>query len=76
MQDDVSEAGTYTIEKDSSSPEVEQARSDIDRVFGVCAVENGGEAGTVVTPRGNASPRTSPDDLKFKVSCNNVLWFY
>ncbi|KAK3887858.1 hypothetical protein Pcinc_008009, partial [Petrolisthes cinctipes] len=77
-KDDASEAGTYTIEKDSSSPEVEEARNDIDRVFGVCAVENGGEVGTVVTPRGKASPRTSPDDLKFKspgsLSRNSPNW--
>ncbi|CAL4063115.1 unnamed protein product [Meganyctiphanes norvegica] len=40
VADDVSETGTYTIEKDSSSPEVEQARNNIDQVFGVSATES------------------------------------
>ncbi|XP_050693905.1 mucin-19-like [Eriocheir sinensis] len=62
-KDDVSEAGTYTIEKDSSSPEVEQARSDIDRVFGISGteseVEGGGLGSNQLTPRGPPPP---PDD--------------
>lgn len=33
--DNGSETGTYTIDKDSPSPEEEKARSDIDAVFGV-----------------------------------------
>ncbi|XP_065343321.1 centrosomal protein of 170 kDa-like isoform X3 [Cloeon dipterum] len=33
--DNVSETGTYTIDKESPSPEEEKARSDIDAVFGV-----------------------------------------
>nr|XP_045595513.1 centrosomal protein of 170 kDa protein B-like isoform X3 [Procambarus clarkii] len=66
-KDDVSEAGTYTIEKDSSSPEVEQARNDIDRVFGISGTESEVD---VVTPRGNApteEPWTpAPEHDKFK----------
>ncbi|XP_069187266.1 nucleolar protein dao-5 isoform X11 [Procambarus clarkii] len=68
-KDDVSEAGTYTIEKDSSSPEVEQARNDIDRVFGISGTESEVD---VVTPRGNApteEPWTpAPEHDKFKKS--------
>ncbi|KAG7160030.1 Centrosomal protein of 170 kDa protein B-like [Homarus americanus] len=67
-KDDVSEAGTYTIEKDSSSPEVEQARNDIDRVFGVSGTESEVD---VVTPRGNAPTEEAwtptPESDKFKV---------
>jgi hypothetical protein len=33
--DNGSETGTYTIDKDSPSPEEDKARSDIDAVFGV-----------------------------------------
>lgn len=33
--DNVSEAGTYTIDKESPSPEESRARSEIDLVFGV-----------------------------------------
>ncbi|XP_042238282.1 serine-rich adhesin for platelets-like isoform X5 [Homarus americanus] len=66
-KDDVSEAGTYTIEKDSSSPEVEQARNDIDRVFGVSGTESEVD---VVTPRGNAPTEEAwtptPESDKFK----------
>lgn len=72
LQDDVSEAGTYTIEKDSPSPEVEQARNDIDRVFGVSGPESEVDA-TPATPRGNMvseeSWTTSSDAEKFKVIC-------
>ncbi|XP_070001195.1 nucleolar protein dao-5 isoform X13 [Penaeus vannamei] len=68
-KDDVSEAGTYTIEKDSPSPEVEQARNDIDRVFGVSGPESEVDA-TPATPRGNMvseeSWTTSSDAEKFK----------
>ncbi|XP_042878382.1 mucin-19-like isoform X3 [Penaeus japonicus] len=68
-KDDVSEAGTYTIEKDSPSPEVEQARNDIDRVFGVSGPESEADA-TPATPRGNIvseeSWTTSSDAEKFK----------
>lgn len=70
----MSEAGTYTIEKDSSSPEVEQARSDIDRVFGVSGTESEVEVlgGNVSTPRGPPPPDdpwtpASMDQDKFKV---------
>jgi len=34
-QDDASETGTYTIGKDSPSPDEDQSRRDIDRVFGL-----------------------------------------
>ena len=34
-RDDASETGTYTIGKDSPSPDEEQSRRDIDRVFGL-----------------------------------------
>ncbi|XP_066967038.1 serine-rich adhesin for platelets-like isoform X40 [Macrobrachium rosenbergii] len=77
-KDDVSEAGTYTIEKDSSSPEVEQARNDIDRVFGVSGTESEAE----ITPRGNVPSEepftTTPEADKFKspssLSRNSPNW--
>ncbi|XP_068248078.1 nucleolar protein dao-5-like isoform X2 [Palaemon carinicauda] len=77
-KDDVSEAGTYTIEKDSSSPEVEQARNDIDRVFGVSGTESEAD----ITPRGNVPSEepwsTTPEADKFKspnsLSRNSPNW--
>ncbi|KAK7078673.1 hypothetical protein SK128_000012 [Halocaridina rubra] len=67
-KDDVSETGTYTIEKDSSSPEVEQARNDIDRVFGVSGTESEAD----MTPRANIPPEEpwtpTPEPEKYKQS--------
>lgn len=78
-KDDVSEAGTYTIEKDSSSPEVEQARNNIDRVFGVSGTESEVD---VITPQGNApthdlwTPTPEPDKFKSpsSLSRNSPNW--
>ncbi|XP_069951747.1 serine-rich adhesin for platelets isoform X11 [Cherax quadricarinatus] len=75
-KDDVSEAGTYTIEKDSSSPEVEQARNNIDRVFGVSGTESEVD---VITPQGNApthdlwTPTPEPDKFKARVDMNKGI---
>ena len=58
FQDNVSEAGTYTIEKDSPSPDVESARTDIDRVFGII-----GEADQSIA---------SPSGLSINVNSNGA----
>ena len=72
----MSEAGTYTIEKDSPSPEVDNARGDIERVFGILTAEGDGQEASsagilgATTPGGasiNNDQETFNDQDKFKV---------
>ncbi|KAF4519294.1 hypothetical protein B566_EDAN017924 [Ephemera danica] len=63
-EDNVSEAGTYTIDKESPSPEEKRARNEIDVVFGVQDVPTSPMCDTRTFTRPTASYRGGPNWIK------------